>query len=76
MKGVIVGFNKKTQELIVREEVNITLNALRQIFKPYADDPEMVMVYNVDADAATKLKSYTSLVFNFEENVYEFDTPA
>ncbi|WP_425476324.1 DUF7683 domain-containing protein [Paraflavitalea speifideaquila] len=55
------------------EEINVDilpLEALRNIFKPNADDPQMYLVYDIGEPEAEQLNRYLNVQFDFTKYTY------
>lgn len=71
---IISEFDKHTEELHREWEVMMDVAVLKQIFKPYPDDPDLIMVYSIDKAQADNLLKYQNFEFDFDSYTYEIGT--
>jgi hypothetical protein len=72
---IISWFDKTTEELIGEKNVDdiISLEKLRIIFSPQADDPLMIYSYNISEYQAEGLKKFVDIEFMFDKYIYQLD---
>lgn len=73
-KKIISEFSKSDKLLTKEWEVSIDVSILKKIFKPYEDDPDLVMVYSINRKNATELLKYQNFEFDFKTKIYEMGT--
>lgn len=71
---IISEFDKDTEELTRKWEVLIDIPILKQIFKHYPDDPDLIMVYPINKTQSKKLLKYQNFEFDFERYDYIIGT--
>ena len=67
-------FNKSDEELIKEINVDsISLERLKDIFKPTNEDPLMYYTYKISEAEAGELSKLTELDFDFSNYIYQLD---
>jgi hypothetical protein len=70
----ITVFDDKGDFLYEKSIDSVDLEILKEIFPPYEDDPNFIMLYQIGEREASELKNYIDLDFDFTKFQYELST--
>ena len=74
IERTISWFDKETELLVSEKNFDsVTVEILKKIFSPSADDPLMYNPYDITEDKAQELKKYVDLNFEFDKYFYQVD---
>jgi len=68
-------YQKDTEKIVseIRIDHLISFEKLKQVFRPYKNDPLLYMVYNITQSRAKKLQKIIEMKFDEDNFIYQLD---